>query len=32
MYFAPFIISAEHGQSVPVVIEKATAERIWKPQ
>ena len=26
MYFAPFIVSAEHEQKVPVVIEKATAE------
>ena len=26
MYFAPFIVSAEHERKVPVVIERATAE------
>ena len=26
MYFAPFIVRAEHERKVPVVIERATAE------
>ena len=28
MYFAPFIVSAEHERKVPVVIERATAENL----
>ncbi|MFZ2134135.1 MAG: hypothetical protein WAV19_13625 [Blautia wexlerae] len=28
MYFAPFIVRAEHERKVPVVIERATAETI----
>ena len=28
MYFAPFIVRAEHERKVPVVIERATAENL----
>ena len=31
MYFAPFIVRAEHERKVPVVIERATAEDLKLP-